>query len=693
MIGGVSVSLATYQLGKLVVFSRGSYGTLAFYQRGGALPGLPDPFIGKEAVLTINGTVRFKGDVVAAHPEFNQLGWTVAYQCLSLRHRGDRFPHVDAATGSQVSRFNLQPEDPLYDATRAGRSVGQVLTTVMTSTVNGAALTAHGLGNLTFGGGLYSLPTATTTDLAALSVIPPTSISFGGERFLTAVESFLSQWAPNHMLWVDPTTGAIRFLDTRTFTPATLTLGTDPIDPTPLSRDIGSCFQRVVVQGRPIAVMALLKYSNGTLLEDFGHDGLSNADAKAAWTANDWKLPGTAIDTGTVTCSSTTSIQYTSTNTARTYGSGDLDWSHRQALIQLSSTIISDYTQFWSAKVANNTALVANGTMTITPDHALPHTSFDHATLTMQAQSASVVWTRYKIANTNLWPRVTNQSTYPAPLVNSAGGVSYVSSPMGLVLRSDGVTAPAPFTYNAATGQLRFLAPTFITGNSTAPTDVWAILPVWTQPLQAVSPADVGGLPQYTGTSNTVDGLTDTLYVEVDAWRDPAQGTQMLAFAADLLDSVKDAVVEGSVTYHGLYSTALAPGTAISVAGADYTTGWETAALAVVEVTVDWPIAGPTQHVTTLRCSQRKAHLSSAAFLSPDRAFIPIGAAEPLYGGLEFGGVLMPGFLSGIPNAADIRLSDFTTTVAPFDIGIARTQEEQRRRQEEDYRRRNGGEM
>lgn len=653
-VGGNPVSLARYQLDRCTFFSKKGIGTLSFFQRGGPLPSSPDPFLAKEVVLTMSGTVRFRGDVTAAHPTFSTLGWKVGYQCMDLRFRGDKIPHVDPATGTQRSSFNLQIEDPLYNPSNAGRTVGQILTVALTGADNGAALTAHGIGNLTLSGGVYSLPSATMADLAALAVIPPCSVTFGGDKLLTALESFLHSWAPNHMMWIDPSSGSIRFLDTRTFSGHTLTMGTDPIDPTPLSRDLGACFQKVSVGGRPIAVMALLKTSNGTLTEDFGHDGLSNAAAKAAWTAGNWNQPGDSQDSGTVTCTSTTTIQYHSSNASRTYAANALDQSHRQATITLSSTIISDYTQFWSSRVVANTALTAGGTMTLTPDHALPHTSFDHATLTMQAQSASVVWTQYKIANTNLWPRVTNQATYAAPLLNAAGGVTLISSPMGFVLRSDGVTAPAPFTYNAATGQLRFLAPTFVTGNNAAPADVWACIPVWTNPLQVVSPST-----GYAGTSNTVDGMRETLSIFLDSWRDPAQASQVQAFSDDLLDSVKDAVVEGTVVYHGLYATALAPGVALSVAGSNYTTGWESSALPIVEMAVEWLTNGPTNHLTTLRCSNRRAALSSAAFLKPARSFMPIGANVDPFGGLEYG-VLAPGFQVGFPTS-DQAPGDFGT--------------------------------
>src|SRR5205823_2714434 len=137
-------------------------------------------------------------------------------------------------------------------------------------------------GHYAVNNGVYSLPAATAGDLAALSTIPPRAVYVTGERFGDALDGVLGRWAPNHRMWVDPS-GTVRFLDLRAFPVHTFTMGADPIEPTELTRDAGDCFQRVVVRGRPIAVMALLKLSRGQIAEDFAWGAYDNAQAKASW--------------------------------------------------------------------------------------------------------------------------------------------------------------------------------------------------------------------------------------------------------------------------------------------------------------------------------------------------------------------------------------------------------------------------
>jgi hypothetical protein len=181
--------------------------------------------------------------------------------------------------------------------------------------------------------------------------------------------------------------------------------------------------------------------------------------------------------------------------------------------------------------------------------------------------------------------------------------------------------ASAPIEVDQGAGTVRFGYPTFLAAGSKPPDDVRALVPIWTGVNLAVYPADIAGVPQYSGNTHTVEGLSQTLTVTVRAWRDPANLTAMTAYASDLLDSVKDPIVEGNVTYYGLYTPALTPGIALSIAGNGYTTGWESAAVAVIEAQIEWCTAPgqPLNYVTTMRCSSRRAHFTDAAFAHPDR--------------------------------------------------------------------------
>ena len=290
-IAGTSVSVPSAAVvDKLTVYSKGGVPSLQFAVRGGPLPGEPDPIRSKLVTLTIGGTLYFSGQAVSMHPEYRagSIGWVRVYTALGLRDYGDKIPHTDSNNGSDTSAYNLSQDNQSLDylASRAGRTVGQILTDVLTMTVNANALNGYGLMGYT---SLTppTLPSATVSDLAALSLIPPAPVYFGGERLLSAVDSFLETWAPNYVMNIEPN-GVMRIRDLRSFSAATLTMGTDPIEPVALSSDTSNCFSRVTIRGSQIAEMYLFSLSNGGLTEDFAHDGLSNSAAKAAWTPSSY---------------------------------------------------------------------------------------------------------------------------------------------------------------------------------------------------------------------------------------------------------------------------------------------------------------------------------------------------------------------------------------------------------------------
>jgi hypothetical protein len=641
-IGGSAVALpGAVALDRLVVYTRGGIPTLSFSVRGGPLVGIPDPYLAKPCVLAISGTTQFTGDVLSMHPDRNPaLGWVRQYQALGIRNRGDWFPHTDSVTLSDTSTYNLSADNqqPDYLASRAGRTVGQILTDVLTMATNAANMATYGL----------STSSATTADLAALTLIPPCPIYFAGERFLTSIESLLATWAPNYTLWVKPD-GTLRFLDLRSFAPNTLTIDDNPptIYPSAIARDCTNNFTQVIVRGAPIAEPFLFSLSLGGLSESpFAHDGLTVAAAKAAWKPADWTQPGLAggsgvavgsYDKGTCTCPSTTSVTVTSSNPLTAYGS---DWwdqtptgRHGVMMLQFSSgTLVTSYA---ARSVVANTALSAGGSATFTLDRALPNLLFDHYTVTGTTKDASVVWCVYQLPS---WAggSVAKQTTFPFPFHTSSGlAVTTTSAPTGWLLYSDTGSPPfqeyaTPVTVDPSSGTIRFAYPTFLTVGGHVPTDVRAVVPIYTAANRAYAPSS----STYAGTANTVEGIARTLVVTVPSWRDPANQTAMNVFAADILDSCKDTVLEGTVTYLGLYTTALTMGMALNVAGNGYVTGWEAGtvpAIPVVEVQVEWPLADGLDNITTMRCSSRRGHMDAAAFLRPDRTGITwdFGAVDP----------------------------------------------------------------
>ncbi len=271
-------------------------------------------------------------------------------------------------------------------------------------------------------------------------------------------------------------------------------------------------------------------------------------------------------------------------------------------------------------RVVANTANTA-GSSTLTLDAALPNTSYDKFALYGISSGASLVYRKYKVVDADQAAALAQTFTYQQVFTLASGNLATVTSyPMGSVCYSPSGSPPwqteQPSYFTAiAPPNIIFQTPTFNSAGFHAPSDVRALLPIYTGSLTATKPSS-----GFEGTSNTIEGLEETLVVTCLEWRDPANQTAMEDYAQDLLDSVKDSICEGTVVYHGLYSAALTPGVAVSVTGDTYTTGWEGLAIPVQEIEIDWNSGEATQHTTVMHCSNRKAHFSSAAFLRPDRS-------------------------------------------------------------------------
>ena len=247
---------------------------------------------------------------------------------------------------------------------------------------------------------------------------------------------------------------------------------------------------------------------------------------------------------------------------------------------------------------------------------------------------------------------------------------------MGLIFRDDEATFPLAYTFNTTTGKIRFIAPTYVIANNAEPPDVWIYQPITTNNLYAVYPGDTIGPPQtpnYSGTSNSVDGLRKTLTVTIDQWTDPGQfgtygpsGSGMQLYAYDLWSSVSDSVIEGEVVYYGFYAPALVFGNALAIAGMDtdqngvagpaYTTGWEGLNLPIREVQIEWPQFTGQDYITSMRVSNRRDVYSVDQFLKPARqAGYSLGMVEGS-GGNPFG--IMPS-TEGMEASVNVVMPDF----------------------------------
>jgi hypothetical protein len=196
-----------------------------------------------------------------------------------------------------------------------------------TATVSGGAITGI---SVTAGGTGYTsaptvwiapLPLATIRDLASFTVIPPFQVDVSGEHSLTVLQQTLKQIEPNAWLQVQAD-GTIRVWDLRQFGsgnspyPGATTVQMDP-DSTganPDLVDVGGLqwtldtrgqASRIVVRGEDYSEMRLYQTSDGSLMEFFGHDGLSNSQAKTAWKPTDWN--GSSLNAGQATATCTLS--------------------------------------------------------------------------------------------------------------------------------------------------------------------------------------------------------------------------------------------------------------------------------------------------------------------------------------------------------------------------------------------------
>ena len=483
---------------------------------------------------------------------------------------------------------------------------------------------------------ISTLPSVTVNDLAALDVIPPFRITFAGERIMQSIESAVQSCHPNHWVYVD-ISGNIRFLDQRLFTNNTVTLGGSDVRwmmPS-LHRDLSDCYSQLIVRGDldvSGVTLAVKPYpgsgsSDGGLQEDFGYSGLSNSAAIASWVPSDFQTFNlqSGQDQGSCTCPSTTDVRITSTNTRLTLTANQLDQTDtgQHAIITVYSDTVTNLQQMFSARVTANTAMTAGGTSDLTLDRALPSTAYNGYRLYALSTAGNVVWRRYKVTNSFIAAQMQQFFPYPFAFRNSDGtAATLTTSPVCTVYWSS--SGSPPYNQSAIgvqidpiSGTITTVTPTSLVyggGVVTPPTDVQVFLPVANGSLSVQAPSGGG----YAGTLYTVEGISRTKTVTVRDWRDYSLNTNMQTFANELFDSICDVIVEGTIGYLGLATTYIAPGQAVSITGNGYTTGWESVALPVASLDIQFnPGPQGTSYVSTLHLSNRKQRYSGDVFLRP----------------------------------------------------------------------------
>lgn len=627
---------------------------------GGAA--LPDVWSAQPVTLTTSSVLIFSGDTVGYIDRYMEsYGWLREYRALGLLNRADYIPVTDSETLTDTAVFNLPGDDPNFTGSRAGLTVGQICSLVLTGSTVAAGLSGSGVGAYVSLGIPAVLPALTVADLAALTVIPQAKVSISGERVLSSLIEFVKIWHPNHWLHVQPD-GTIRFLDQRLAAHNTLTLGGDPRLGMPqLTRDYADCYSRVEVRGNVQATPMTLQTlpwpgsasTDGGLQEDFAWGSLTNAAAKAAWVPADYNQPIlglSANDMGTCTCPDTLHVIVTDSSSAVHWTANFWNQANAQGQIYVYADTIPGISQFFSAKIVANTALTAGGTSTLTLDRPLPNISFNSYQIWGLAEGESVVYRRYKVSNTAVGAALLNYFPYPVAIklaVNSAAA-SLTSTPAGFVQYfANGVNNSAginmtylTLTVDPVNGIVYFDRPTAIQAGTTVvtPYNVIVFLPVATGTLSAFAPSST----TYSGTSYTVEGIQRTKIITVLDWLDFTNQTTMQTFANEYLTSVQDVVVEGSLPYLGLLTTFLtvgATGQAVSIAGTSgstpYTTGWESLSLPVVSVEILYQ-SGPqgTSYVMNLGLSNRRGRFTADNFLRPGLKMMDFSGN----GGESFGG-------------------------------------------------------
>jgi hypothetical protein len=659
-INGSAINLASFNatLDRCTPIIKGGIPSLELSRILGALTALPDPWSGKSCALTMSGTLVFAGTFAGYVDRFmDGFGWVREYRAYGLRNDADYVPNTDAVTLTDTSVYNLPGDDPNFIGSRAGLTVGQIVQAVLTMTTNAANLSAEGVGAyVSFGPPV--LPALTLSDLAALTVIPPWRASISGERLLQSLENFVQTCHPNHWMHVQPD-GTIRFLDMRLAANNTLTLGSDPRLGMPtLTRDYNDCYSQVEVRGNTIAVPVMLQTqpwpgsssSDGGLQEDFAWGSFTNAQAKLNWTPADFNQPGIGTgnsnDQGTCTVTDTTHILVTSSNNTVTWPANFWAQGANQAQGQVGvyADIIPGIGQLYWARIVANTAMTAGGTSILTLDRALPAVTYNSYQIWGLSLNSSVVWRKYKVTNAAIASAMLNFFPYAVPILTSAGNQgSLTTTPIGLVQWSNGGSAPyntasQGITLDPVNGLIYFDRPTALVFGSqtTAPNNVMAFIPVASGSLNVIVP-QVAGVPGYGGTLYTVEGVQRTKVITVRDWRDASNFSNMQTYANEVLQSLENVVVEGTVPYYGLLTTYLTVGStgqAISIAGNGYTTGWESLSLPIVSVEIAFQ-SGPqgTSYAMGLHLSNRRGRFNADQFLRPNVTGAQLGGSSIFGGG------------------------------------------------------------
>lgn len=621
------------------------YDDFSFAVRGGSP--VPTWTHGTAVSVTIDfgagAVLKFTGEITdRSTAPGGPLGWTVAYTCQGLKYQADRVP-ITAPDLSGIWALNRTPDDPYFDPSDAGLTIGQILTRVLTIQSTADALAAVGMQYASL-----SPPTLhadTVADLALLTIVPPQPVQLGGESVLNILEQHLSRWMPKFVPELPPT-GILRFKDTTdaaVFVPMTLTLPSDTGTGDPgvewpsVRSSTRACATRIVLRGVDIAAVQLLSTADGTLVKAW-----SGGD-ETAWRLTDFEAPGDAKDDGAVISLTSTSALIKSTDVLKTAALNF--WSGREAVVYLTNPVATGIGVTEYRRVTSNTAETAGANFTVTWDSSQPLDASGYTKFRMVGTGGSKLdvgrlfsarepVTGHTGLNTYVGSHLVVRSSVPIKWANNTKSVDVYYSTALVVAGTVSTETPLGVEPLPSTGQFRLVQSDCTVAGSKAdletngyptttakgkPTDV-QILAIYSRGANQVAvPPDVSGVPQYEGTGFTVEGLQVTRTIDVPSYADQWDATAMSDLAQQHLDTIKDTIYEGtgSLLVEPTFDV-LEFNYAINYAIDGTTSPWSAINAPVRSVTISWPQASGSIHKVSFSFSnQRRPFSGDDLYLHP----------------------------------------------------------------------------
>ena len=548
----------------------GGYDSFAFAEL--SLEPWPTFNTGMPVSVTINGTVRFQGRITDVQSGGSAMGWAHGYTALGLRYLADWVP-VTAVDGTGTQTYNRTPEDDYAVPSDVGLTVGEIISRILLVVGTAQALNAVNVGNYTGLPSAPSLPAATVADLALLDVVPPSPVTLCGEGIFNQLAQLVERWHPTNALEIEPD-GTIRcknMLDSAVFVPATITLPgpggpADPVTWPSVRKSTQDCATRLVMRGGPDVAVIFLSLADGTLAEVF------TTSDKSTWTLYDFTQPNGAVDFGTVTAVTSTSVTVQSSDPAVHWVTNF--WSNAEAWITLTDTAATGINVSEARIVTSNTAMTAGGTATLTWDNTWPITATSYDKYRVVGKTGGLIntWRDYTprepstgATGLNTWvgSHLVVRAPYPVQWANATTSrAMYYPSAM-VCGNTVPVSVPATIQPVPSEGIFRFQQPTVCVFGQTStlesgspttiadglPSDVQILALYSRGPLSVTVPADVAGVPQYEGTAYTEDGIEQTRYMDYGAWIQKNDGASFATLAQKHLDSIKNTVYEGTIDW------------------------------------------------------------------------------------------------------------------------------------------------